>query len=91
MKAVVQGGAVCPLRTRHISLVLKFFLHFSQTGNRLSGNLTFKDCLNPGGVKVRTFWGGRTVSQLHDQCWILIPMNLPHAIVPVETSFADAS
>lgn len=25
------------------------------------------------------------------QCWIPIPMNLPREIVPVETSFADAS
>jgi len=42
--AVVQGAEVWVFRTRHISLVLKFFLHFSQTGKRESGNLTFNDC-----------------------------------------------
>ena len=55
MYAVVHGAVVCVFLTRHISLVLKFFLHFSQTANRESGNFTFKDCLNPGGVKVRMF------------------------------------
>jgi len=55
MKAVVQGADVWQFRTRHISLVLKFFLHFSHTANRESGNLTLSDCLNPGGVNVNTF------------------------------------
>ena len=39
--AVVHGAVVWPVLTRHDSLVLKFFLHFSQTARRLSGNLTF--------------------------------------------------
>lgn len=55
MYAVVQGGVVCVLRTRHMSRVLKFFLHFSQTANRESGNLTLSICLNPGGVNVKMF------------------------------------
>ena len=46
---------MCVFLTRHMSLVLKFFLHFSHTANLESGNFTFSDCLNPGGVKVKIF------------------------------------
>mmetsp|Transcript_9704 Transcript_9704/g.18570 ORF Transcript_9704/g.18570 Transcript_9704/m.18570 type:complete len:104 (-) Transcript_9704:57-368(-) len=53
--AVVHGGAVCVLRTRHISRVLKFFLHLSQTAKRASGYFTLSVCLKPGGVKVKMF------------------------------------
>ena len=53
--AVVHGGAVCVLRTRHMSRVLKFFLHLSQTASLESGNLTLKVCLKPGGVKHKMF------------------------------------
>lgn len=64
MYAVVHGALVCVFRTLHISLVLKFFLHFSHTANRESGNFTFKDCLNPGGVKVRIFWSDDTENKV---------------------------
>jgi hypothetical protein len=53
--AVVQGAVVCVFRTRHISLVLKFFLHFAHTANLESGNFTLSCWLKPGGVKVKMF------------------------------------
>jgi len=38
-----------------MSFVLKFRLHFSQTANLASGNLTVSLCLNPGGTNERQF------------------------------------
>ena len=57
--AVVHGGAVCVFRTRHMSRVLKFFLHLSHTARRASGYFTLSVCWKPGGVKVSMFWWNR--------------------------------
>lgn len=91
MKAVVHGGPVCAFRTLHISLVLKFFLHLSQTARRESGNLTFRDCLKPGGVKVKTFYQEEKphVEKRSGKYDFLVAFYLPRVMLPVGTSFAD--
>ena len=103
MYAVVQGAVVCVFRTRHISRVLKFFLHLSHTASRESGNFTLRDCLNPGGVKVKMFYRGARMEKvrLHKPSNNPVKhagrlagtlhstrINLPHEMLPEGTSFA---
>lgn len=91
---------MCVFRTRHISRVLKFFLHFSQTANLESGNLTFSDCVNPGGVNVKIFWNWgkreRRRGRMNERLLFLNKLkrrpiatcDSPHAMLPAGTSFA---
>jgi hypothetical protein len=78
-----------------MSRVLKFFLHFSQTANRESGNLTLSDCLKPGGVNVKMFYAKKGKSRGQSIAVVLKiktrsgPLAYsPRETLPVGTSFA---
>jgi hypothetical protein len=57
---------VCVFLTRHMSRVLKFFLHLAHTARRESGNFTFNCCEKPGGVNVKMFYDERAKGCHHN-------------------------